>query len=113
MEHTITQAPILRPSYEALDGTGRPYNRDARVIHELPTLQHRIEALADATALIVSLLGMPARHRINFGAPAYRAFMEYAEAKRHVHRELLLKHGSDLSLDLCPRLYLPAGVAAT
>lgn len=88
-----------------------PYIRKAQLIHELPTPQERLEALAAATASIGQMLGATPRQRIPFGAPVYTAFMEYREAKLHPEGVMLFKRGDELPLSLCPGLYLPADEA--
>lgn len=88
--------------YEALDGTGLPYMRDARVIDELPTPEMRLQACAEATAEIGKLLGLKPTRRIPYGAPIYEAFgLTRPQAKAHPKAALLLQFGCALDLEHC------------
>lgn len=94
---------MARPEYEALDGQGRAYLRNARVVGELPSAQDRAAALESATQEVAKLMQVCAQRRIPFGAPVFVAFgLTRPQAKIHVHAELLLTKGCDLSLDYCP-----------
>lgn len=87
--------------YEALDGAGRPYMRDAQVIGELPH-EIRENACAEAARGIGLVLGRAPARSIPFGAPVYLAFgLTRPEAKKHAHATLLLKLGHDVSLSFC------------
>ncbi len=91
-----------RPLYEALDLHGAPCTREARVIHELPTVQERREALCEALPVISALLQMSPAGGLPFGAPIAAAFMSDTVAKKHPMKALLLTKGDSLSLDFCP-----------
>lgn len=90
-----------RPTYEALDQSGHPFLRPARIIGELPTPACRKAASSDATDSVAQLLDRPAVRQIAFGLPVFAAFMTAPEAKKHPQRELLETRGCDVSLDLC------------
>lgn len=86
---------------EALDQTGRPYVREARVVNELPTPEARYAALESATLTIARRLSLSARSRIQFGAPVYVAFgLTRAQARDHAQAKVLMSMGADLPLDL-------------
>lgn len=88
--------------YEALDGNGFPYMRDARVIDELPTLEMRHQACVDATEQIGKKLGLSPTRRIPYGAPVYEAFgLTRPQAIKHSSAALLLQLGCALDLELC------------
>lgn len=91
---------IPRPRYEALDEHGRPLWRAARQIHELPW-DARKPAIVEATRALETIMAMPARRMVPFGAPIYEAFMTRPVAKAHPQAKLLFTFGADLSLDLC------------
>lgn len=91
---------------EALDQTGRPYVREARVVNELPTPAARLAALESATLTIARRLSMSARSRIQFGAPVYVAFgLTRSQARDHALARLLMSMGADLSLNLDAELH--------
>lgn len=92
-----------RPQYEALDKIGLPYMRKALVIGELEQSEIK-PALDEATQTLAAKIGIEAIHPIKFGTPAFCAFkgMNRNTAKRHPEAATLLKHGDELSLDLCP-----------
>lgn len=90
-----------RPTYEALDAKGLPYNRPARVVGELPHSDVRA-ALESATQEISRRLDMAAKGSIPFGSPVYVAFgLTRPQAKSHPEATLLLTHGENLPLDYC------------
>lgn len=99
----VGPALLPRPPYEALDGVGLPYMREARTIDELP-LDARIEALKAATETIANQTGLVVERTIHLGTPAFTAYrgMHRAAAKNHPHAKILLTAGGDLSLDLVP-----------
>lgn len=87
--------------YEALDDTGKPVLRDARVIGELP-YEDRATACAEAATGIGQALGSPALRNIPFGAPVYEAFgFTRPEAEAHAQAKLLLTHGHEVALPFC------------
>lgn len=92
---------MQRPSYEALDGQGLPYDRPARVVGELP--HGDVDAaLSSATQEVSKRLNIAAKRRIPYGAPVFVAFgLNRPQAKNHPEAELLLTKGDSLSLDFC------------
>lgn len=93
---------MQRPTYESLDGQGRPYDRPARVVGELPR-SHVDSALASATLEVSKRLNIAAQRRIPYGAPVFVAFgLNRPQAKNHPAAALLLTKGDRISLDLCP-----------
>lgn len=99
---------LKRPLYEALDGTGRPYVRQAQEIGELPHADVDA-ALTSATQKLSGLLGLPAVHRVQYGAPVFMAFgLNLPKAKNHAEAKLLLSKGHSLSLDVCPAYSMPS-----
>ena len=90
--------------YEALDGTGRPYMRMAKVIGELP-YEHRERACINAATGIGALLGQHPFRAVPFGAPVYTAFhLTRPEAKAHQQTKLLMICGCDVPLSYCVKL---------
>ena len=88
-------------SYEALDSTGKPVMRDAKVISELP-YENRRSACVDAAKGIGDALGLVPLRSVPFGAPVYEAFgMTRPEAKAHSRSSLLLALGCDVALSCC------------
>jgi len=96
-----------RPLYEALDASGRPYWREAQVVHELPTSLDRRKALDEARGQVSGVLGLEASEPLPFGAPIWVAFMPMAMAKKHPMWTLLATRGENLSLDHCPGYQRP------
>ena len=87
--------------YEALDSTGRPLMREARVIGELPH-EARFVACADAAKWIGQSLGLNPVSSIPFGAPIYEAFgLNRPEAKAHPQAKFLLQLGHEVALVHC------------
>ena len=89
-------------AYEGLDGQGYPMMRDAQVIGELPTLEMRAQALAEAASAIGARLQLPVVRPVPFGAPVYEAFgMRRPDVKRHPESCLLMVRGCDVPLEQC------------
>ena len=95
---------MARPMYEALDTQGIPYLRQAEFVHELPTAEDRLSALAEATPVIAERLKIKQIDRVKVGTPVFCAFegMTRASAKNHREAKLLLTHGGDVPLLFCP-----------
>lgn len=92
-----------RPNYEALDGQGLPYIRQARVVGELPTPSDRLVALASASKTLAGRLHLQLHQSIRFGTAVHLAFgLTRQQAKQHSEAKLLLTRGDDISLDQCP-----------
>lgn len=86
-----TQLPETPPLYEALDGDGYPYTRQAFTVGELPD-HLRKAALKKASAV----LGLGP---LSYGIPVYESLgMEKAEAISD-GRPFLMYKGLDLPLD--------------
>ena len=96
------EIPVKRPEYQALDGQGFEYMRDALVIGELP-VEARADALREATEAIANKTGLLELKTIPFGAPVFTAFegMTRPKAKHHAESKLLLTMGDDVSRDFC------------
>lgn len=87
--------------YEALDSTGKPMVREAKVIGELP-LEDRQGACVDAAKGIGESIGLTPVRTVPFGAPVYEAFgLTRPQAKAHSQAELLLKLGHQVPLSYC------------
>lgn len=67
--------------YEALDNVGKPFNRSARIISELPW-RERKAALSGALAAVSEQVGIAPTDQIYFGIPVFNAFG--MNAKRRV-----------------------------
>lgn len=91
-----------RPLYEALDAGGRPYVREARTVHELPTPLDRRQALIEALGPVAAEIGLQPVGQLPFGAPLWAAFLPEALAKKHASWPFLATRGENLSLDFCP-----------
>ena len=81
-----------RPQCEALDAQGLAHWRPAHQIHELPW-EARRPAIIEATRTLETMLAMPAKRHVPFGAPIYEAFMTRPLAKAHPQAKLLLTMG--------------------
>jgi hypothetical protein len=97
-----THNMVERPEYIALDSQGIEYTRKAIAIHELPTVEERLNASVEAAVEVSRQLGLPCPKQIKLGVPVFQSFgMTRPQAKNHLQSKLLLTPGSDLSLDLC------------
>jgi len=86
--------------YLAFGLTGE-YERDARVIGELPHEMRKMASIRAAQS-IADALGFPAPQMILSGVPVYRSFeMRPADAKRHKHANLLVTLGTNVPLSHC------------
>lgn len=98
----------VRAKPEAIDKQGLPYEREALTVGELPSQQVR-HALDSAKPALEAAVGLPVVAQIKFGVPLHNAFgMTRAQAKNHPQRDLVLKNGFELSLDLCAAFAKPA-----
>jgi hypothetical protein len=90
-----------RHPYLGLDDQGYEQLRAARVIGEMP-IQLRNIALLEATIVISRLCNLNCFHFVDFGRPAFYAFvgMNRVLAKKHKYAGLLLSYGDDLPLAL-------------
>lgn len=86
--------------YEALDNVGKPFNRCARIISELPWLERKA-ALSGALAAVSEQVGIAPTDQIYFGIPVFNAFgMNAKEARQHPMAALLMTSGGDVGLEM-------------
>lgn len=99
--------------YEALDNTGTPFTRPARIISELPWRQRK-GALISAMDAVSQQVGIEAIDRISFGIPVFNAFgLNANEARKHPKAALLMTAGCDISLELVPGFMTTNAISGT
>lgn len=85
---------------EALDGQGFPYQRPARYVCELPSVELVKQALHDLACDLAAKTGLQMVAPPAFGLPLFYAFGLRAEdAKKSRHAKLLLTQAAMLPLN--------------